>query len=160
MYREDLEESQLTDYIARVKAALPDTPIGYVDAYYEFEKRPAITDLCDVILANCYPYWERCDIDYSLLYMKEMYRSAVKAAGGKKVIITESGWPSDGTPLDKAIPSDTNAMTYFINAQEWASEENIDLFYFSAFDEKWKDADEGDVGPHWGIWDTHGNLKY
>jgi len=84
MYRKDLTEEQLLDYIARVKEALPDIPVGYVDAYYEFEDRQAITDACDVILANCYPFWEGCALEYSLLYMKDMYRRTVAVAGDKK----------------------------------------------------------------------------
>ena len=91
MYRKDLSEEQLLGYIARVKEALPDVPVGYVDAYYEFEDRPAITEICDVILANCYPFWEGCAIEYSLLYMKDMYSRTVAVADGRKVIITETG---------------------------------------------------------------------
>jgi len=52
MYRDDLTEAQLIDYIRRFKVAAPGVPVGYVDAYYEFEDRPAITEICDVILAN------------------------------------------------------------------------------------------------------------
>jgi len=160
LYRKDFEEIELLDYIRQVKSALTDTPVGYVDAYYHFEKHPALTEACDVILANCYPFWEGCDIDYSLLYMKEMYRRAQKAANGKKVLITESGWPSAGTPFGSAVPSVEHAMRYFINAQEWARQEEIELFYFSSFDEAWKIDAEGDVGAYWGIWDTHGNQKF
>ena len=160
MYRKDLSEEQLLEYIARVKEALPDTPLGYVDAYYEFEDRPAITEACDVILANCYPFWEGCAIEYSLLYMKDMYRRTVAAAAGKKVIITETGWPSQGSSLAGAVPSEENAMRYFINAQLWSKEEDIDLFYFSSFDESWKVGSEGDVGSYWGIWDKDEQLKF
>ena len=55
MYREELTEAQLLEYIHRVKEAFPGIPVGYVDAYYEFSHRPKITEACDVILANCYP---------------------------------------------------------------------------------------------------------
>ena len=74
MYRGDLNEDELLDKIYYVKGSIQDLniPVGYVDAYYEFEERPAITEACDVILANCYPFWEGCDLDYSLLYMKDM----------------------------------------------------------------------------------------
>ncbi|MDB2664973.1 glycosyl hydrolase, partial [Porticoccaceae bacterium] len=96
LYRDDLSEQQLLDYIQRVKDAVPELPVGYVDAYYEFEDRPAITEICDVILANCYPFWEGCAVEYSLLYMKDMYRRTVAAAGDKKVIISETGWPNKG----------------------------------------------------------------
>lgn len=160
MYRGDLTEEELLAFIYRVKEAIPDTLVGYVDAYYEFEHRPKITEACDVILANCYPYWEGCHCDYSLLYMKDMFNKAVRAGNGKKVIISETGWPSQGTSLHGAEPSDENFMKYFINTQKWSEEEGIEIFYFSSFDESWKVGAEGDVGAYWGIWDKDEKLKY
>ena len=39
MYREELEEEVLIAYIERVKEALPEVPVGYVDAHYAFTNR-------------------------------------------------------------------------------------------------------------------------
>lgn len=160
MYREDLSEEELIGFIERVKAEIPDVPVGYVDAYYEFENRPLIVDACDVILTNCYPYWEGCHIDYSFVYMKDMFHRAVRAGKGKRVIISEAGWPNKGETFHGAEPSIENAMKYFINAQLWSDNEDIEMFYFSSFDESWKTGAEGDVGAYWGIWDKDENLKY
>lgn len=160
MYRGDLNEQELIDFIVRAKNEINDVPVGYVDAYYEFSDRPAITEVCDVILANCYPFWEGCDQDYSLLYMKDMYNRAKRAGNGKRIIITETGWPNEGTNLEGAYPSEENALKYFINAQKWSKEEDIEMFYFSSFDESWKIGAEGDVGAFWGIWDKNEKLKY
>lgn len=160
MYRKDLTEEQLLEFIYRVKNALPGITVGYVDAYYEFSHRPKITEACDVILSNCYPFWEGCPFENSLPYMKQMYHQALAAGNGKKVIITETGWPSKGENLKGAIPSEANALQYFINTQLWSAEENIEIFYFSSFDESWKTGPEGEVGAYWGIWDKHEKLKY
>jgi glucan 1,3-beta-glucosidase len=160
MYRKELEEEVLIAYIDSVKAQLHEVPVGYVDAYYEFTNRPKITQACDVILANCYPYWEGCGIDYSLLYMKQMYYQAQQAAPGKRVIITETGWPSEGEALGAAMPGYENALKYFINAQNWSQSEDIEMFYFSAFDESWKADAEGSVGAYWGLWDQNEQLKF
>lgn len=160
MYRGDLSEDELLAFIYDVKKEITDIPVGYVDAYYEFELRPRITEACDVILANCYPYWEGCSIEYSLIYMKDMYNKALKAGNGKKVIISETGWPSEGEGLNGAFPSKENAIKYFINTQLWSQEENIDIFYFSSFDESWKVGSEGDVGAYWGIWDKNETPKF
>ena len=160
MYRNDLTEDELLGFMNRVKNEIPDIPMGYVDAYYEFSHRPRITEACDVILANCYPYWEGCSMEYSLLYMKDMYNQAAKAGNGKKVIITETGWPSLGELFHGAQPSEENAIKYFINAQQWSEEEDIEMFYFSSFDESWKVGAEGDVGAYWGLWDKNEKLKY
>ena len=160
LYRKELNEEELIDYIVRVKKEIKGIPAGYVDAYYEFPKRPKLSECCDVILANCYPYWEGCSIDYSLMYMKQMYNEAFNAGNGKKVIVTETGWPSQGANLEGAFPSKENALKYFINAQNWSFEDNIEMFYFSSFDESWKVGVEGDVGAYWGLWDKDENLKF
>lgn len=160
MYRGDLTEDQLIQYMKRVKEAIPHIPIGYVDAYYEFSHRPRITELCDVILSNCYPYWEGCPIEYSLNHMQQMYGQAVDAGRGKKVIITETGWPSKGEPLKGAHPLEYNAMKYFIDSQQWSAKAGIEMFYFSSFDESWKVGAEGDVGAYWGLWDKDEQLKF
>ncbi len=160
MYRGDLSEAELLLNIYRVKNEIPEIPVGYVDAYYEFEDRPRITEACDIILANCYPFWEGCSIEYSLLYMKDMYRRALKVANGKKVVITETGWPNIGEKFYGAEPSEKNALIYFFNTQQWSQEENIDIFYFSSFDESWKINSEGDVGAYWGLWNMNEKLKY
>ena len=160
IYRGDLTEEELLTYINQVKDEIPNTEVGYVDAYYEFSNHPKIADACDVILANCYPYWEGCSADYSLVYMKDMFNQAIKAAKGKKVIISETGWPSQGKGLQGAFPSYENAIRYFINTQLWSKEESIDVFYFSSFDETWKVGTEGDVGAYWGLWDKNERLKF
>jgi exo-beta-1,3-glucanase (GH17 family) len=161
MYRKELTEDELLEFINQVKKSIPtNIPVGYVDAYYEFSARPRITEACDVILANCYPFWESCHFDYSMLHMKQMFEQATDAAKGKKVIITETGWPSQGTNLKEAFPSSKNAMKYFINTQVWSAKNDIDIFYFSSFDESWKVGSEGDVGAYWGLWDKDENLKF
>jgi exo-beta-1,3-glucanase (GH17 family) len=161
LYRNDLSLEQLLTYMKRVKEALPKgIPVGYVDAYYEFSSHPELVEVSDVILANCYPYWEGCHIDGSLGHMQQMYGQAIHAAQGKKVIITETGWPSEGGSLKGAFSSEENAMKYFINTQAWASKANIETFYFSSFDESWKTGDEGDVGAYWGLWDKNEQLKF
>lgn len=160
LYREELSEEELLDYIRRVKDQVPEAQVGYVDAYYEFINRPAITEICDVIFTNCYPFWEGCHIDYSLVYMKNMYFSVLRQAKGKRVVISETGWPNIGTAFESSEPSTENALRYFINTQQWSREEDIEIMYFSSFDEAWKIDAEGDVGAYWGIWDKDGKLKY
>lgn len=160
MLREDLREDELIDYIERARSAVPGVPVGTVDAYFLFENHRRVAQACDLLLVNCYPFWESCPAEYGLLYMKEMYRRAQNVADGKKVVISETGWPSVGSPFGGAIPSYDNALEYFIRTYQWAYEDRIEIFYFSSFDEGWKVGDEGDVGAYWGLWDEDGNLKY
>ena len=160
LMRNEVTKQEILDYIRDVKKALPNVPVGYVDAYYQFLENPELIDACDVVLANCYPFWEGCDIQYAATYLKQMYTVIKNAAAGKPVIITETGWPDQGTNTGAAEPSSSNAMKYFINSTNWATQEGISMFYFSSFDESWKVHHEGDVGERWGIWNKNEQLKY
>jgi glycoside/pentoside/hexuronide:cation symporter, GPH family len=160
LLRGDLPEQELLAYISRVKAALPDdVPVGCVEAYFHFLERPALTAACDVLLPNCYPFWEGAHIDVAAQYVRRMH-GLVKAAGGDKpVIITETGWPWQGEAVAEAVPSADNAMRFFIDIQQWGRGEGVKLFYFSSFDEPWKLGQEGVVGTQWGLWNKDEQLK-
>jgi exo-beta-1,3-glucanase (GH17 family) len=161
LYRNDIPLEELLQHIDYVKKSIPDhIPVGYVDAYYEFSAHPVLTEKCDLILANCYPFWESCHIDYALNHMQQMYGQALAAGRGKKVIITETGWPSQGKNLNAAEPAAENFLKYFINTQLWCQKAGIESFYFSSFDEAWKVGKEGDVGAFWGIFDKNEKLKF
>jgi GPH family glycoside/pentoside/hexuronide:cation symporter len=161
LQRNELTEQEVIGYLKRVRALLPkNIPLGYVDAYYHFLEKPALGDASDVVLINCYPFWEGAGNDHALHYLQHMYELTKQIAKSKKVIITETGWPSKGQDVLEAIPSSENAMKFFINAQRWAKAENVELFYFSSFDESWKIHHEGEVGTQWGLWDIHEKQKY
>ena len=161
LLRDELKENEVINYIMKVREALPSNiQVGYVDAYYQFIERPALIEACDVVLANCYPFWEGIDNEVAAYSVQRMYELTKEKAAGKKVIITETGWPGKGNNVGEALSTEENAMKFFINIQKWCEEEGVELFYFSSFDEPWKVAYEGEVGAQWGIWDKNEQLKY
>jgi GPH family glycoside/pentoside/hexuronide:cation symporter len=161
LLREDLKENEIINYILKVRSVIPShIPVGYVDAYYQFIERPALIDACDLVLANCYPFWEGINNDVAAFSVQRMYELTKEKAKGKRVIITETGWPGKGGQVGDALPSEENAMKFFINIQKWATDKDVELFYFTSFDEPWKVSYEGEVGGQWGLWNKNEILKY
>ena len=160
LLREELSEEEILQYIKKVKTAVGDIPVGYVDTYYEYYKRPALVDACDVLLINCYPFWEGASVNEALDTLRKMHAIAKEAAKGKEVIIAETGWPSQGHNVEAAQPSQENAVRYFVEVQKWTMHEKVPMFYFSSFDETWKVHIEGEVGVRWGLWNKNEQLKY
>jgi glycoside/pentoside/hexuronide:cation symporter, GPH family len=161
LLRAELPEQELLAYIKQARAAVPaQVPVGCVDAYYEFVDRPALVQACDVLLPNCYPFWEGADIAHALPYLQHMHALVQGAAGGRPVIVAETGWPGQGQAVGAAVPSPVNAMRYFIESREWARHAGVELFYFTSFDEPWKLQQEGHVGAQWGLWDKDERRKY
>lgn len=161
LLRNELSTQEIIGELQKVRAMLPaDIPVGYVDAYYQFLDNPELIEHCDVILINCYPFWEGANINNAIAYLDRMYTLIKNIAGDKEVIISETGWPSEGQEVEGAQPTPQNAMKYFINVQHWARENDVKVFYFSSFDETWKMRQEGEVGSRWGLWDKNEVLKY
>jgi glycoside/pentoside/hexuronide:cation symporter, GPH family len=161
LLRNELSEQEVLGYLRKVRQALPGhIPVGYVDAYYQFLERPALLAACDVLLVNCYPFWEGAPSELALHYLQHMHALVQEVAQGKPLVIAETGWPSKGQPVSKAVPSAENAMKYFIDTQTWARRNGVELFHFSSFDESWKVQQEGEVGTQWGLWDKDERPKY
>jgi GPH family glycoside/pentoside/hexuronide:cation symporter len=134
--------------------------VGYVDAYYQFIERPKLLDTCDLVLCNFYPFWEGAANYFSMSYLNNMLEITKEVSQDKRIIVTETGWPSLGETVESAVPSRINVMKYFIISQQWAKINNLEMFHFSSFDESWKVVQEGKLGTSWGLWDKNEKFKY
>jgi exo-beta-1,3-glucanase (GH17 family) len=150
-------ESTLIAAINSVKQRLPGRQVATAEIYGDLLNHPNVIAAADIIMPNIYPFWENVAVDKAILRMQSARQQIVSAAGGKPVIISETGWPSDGTHA-VSVPSLANAIFYFQDFQSWARANRVDAFYFAAFDEPWKSG-EGDVGTHWGVWQSNQQLK-
>ena len=161
LLREDMAEDELLACIQRVKQALPGVPVGYVDAYYLFEKHPRITAACDVVMTNCYPFWEGCPREQALAYMQTMVRAHARRGAGQARADQRDRLARPGQRLPRlgAFARRGDAATSSTPAAG-PSDDGIELFYFAAFDEAWKVGAEGDVGAYWGLWDKDGEPKF
>ncbi len=159
LLRGDLSESQLVGYINRVKREAPGVQVTTADAYGVMLLHPSVVSAVDIVFVNYYPYWENISVEYAIAAIHGWHQLVTAKAGGKPVVVSETGWPSCGDRRGDAVPSPENASSYFLNFVSWARANNVSYFYFEAFDESWKVKDEGPQGACWGIWNKSGNLK-
>ena len=118
LHRNEMPLNELVGYINRIKQSIPNhIPVGYVDAYYQYLENPSLVDACDVVFVNCYPFWEGATFELSMAYLDRMVALTQQIAKNKKVIITETGWPSIGDKVQDAVPDYVNAMKYFVSVQ-------------------------------------------
>ncbi len=153
-------EARIIEYLNRVKNAVPaNIPVTYADTYNTLLQHPNLVAACrDVLFVNYYPYWEGIRVDKAMLDLNYKHEQVVAIAGGKKVIVSEAGWPSDGDKKGDALPSLDNASWYFLDFVSWARSKNIDYFYFEAFDSVWKTNPA--VESHWGLLDSTDHFKF
>lgn len=160
LVRGDLTEAALLGYIDRVRAAVADSiPVTTADVDDVLLRHPAVIAAVDLVFANYYPFWAGVNLDSAVAAVHTSHQRLVRASGDKQVVVSETGWPSCGTSVGNAVPSPENAGRYFVNMVSWARANDVDIFYFEAFDERWKAHQEGPQGACWGIWDEDRNMK-
>lgn len=152
-----LAVAELIDYIKRVKAELPNIQVTTADIFQNYLSNPDLVSAVDVLYIHVHPYWNGIDIACATNFVDNVYERVKAIAKGKEVVIAETGWPDVGEANSLAVPSVSNAATYFLNFSSWAKAKNVKYFYFSAFDESWKNEPHF-VGPHWGIWYKNGGT--
>jgi len=159
LLRHDLTEARLLEYIQQFRDAVPGVPVTTADVYGVLLAHQALIDASDVVFVNYYPYWEGRDVDTAVASVHSFHQQMTARAGEKEVIVSETGWPSDGNVRGDAVPSLPNACFYNLNVVSWARSENVKYFIFEAFDEAWKASHEKPQGAHWGMWYSDGNMK-
>ena len=147
LLRGDLTEAELIAYIQEVKAAV-NAPVTTAEISAVLRQHPAVLNAVELIMFHLYAYWDGRPIDQAVDYVVEDYLRWREEYPDKRVIIGETGWPSDGPTRGQAIPSLDNQRRFFYGFLSAAERHGIEFYYFDAFDEMWKR--EGGVGSHWG----------
>ena len=84
---------------------------------------------------------------------------------GKPVHIGETGWATVSNGFYGATGSratdEYKSGRYYELMREWTAKEHISCFYFEAFDEQWKDAENSQGSEnHFGLININGEAKY
>jgi len=163
LLRRDLTANQLRGYIRQVKSRVKQ-PVTYADVWEFWLRNPQLADEVDFITIHLLPYWEdepigldRREADGSLRienHIKAIYKRVQDRFPGKKIVIGETGWPSDGRMRSDARPGRVEQVRYFSIFRALAEKEHFDYNIVEAFDQHWKARQEGTVGAAWGLLDA------
>lgn len=158
LYSGRLTEFELIDYIHEVKART-NLPVTTGEPWRLWHSHPDLVRECDLLLVHIYPYLEGVPIEKAAQKVVEAVRMVEERYPNKRVVIGETGWPTEGRTIGKAVPSVENQERFAREVVSLCRKKKIDLFYFEAFDEAWKSG-EGDHGPHWGLYDSKRQPKH
>ena len=159
LLRGDLTEEQLIDYIRRVRDNVPGhIPVTTAEIGGILLAHPNLMDAVDYLLVHIYAYWDGQPIEGAARYVVDEYHAIQAASGGKRVVIGETGWPSDGPAHGAAVPGFENQRRFLREFVTLAQQESVEFYYFATFDELWKT--EGGVGRYWGIFYPDRRNKY
>jgi cellulose synthase/poly-beta-1,6-N-acetylglucosamine synthase-like glycosyltransferase/exo-beta-1,3-glucanase (GH17 family) len=162
--RGELSADQVADYIKRLKRAITNKRIevGYTDVWGAWMRNGMgkIADASDFVGIHLLPYWEGVSLGKSMDYITTSYGYIQKKFPGKKIVIGETGWPSEGRVKKGAVPSPAMEAAFLRNFLTLATAKNYDYYIMEGFDQPWKAGQEGAVGAFWGMYDAQGTAKF
>lgn len=155
LLRGDTSEKTLVEYIKYVKNELPDIDVTYADVWEFWVKHPSIKEVVDFVTIHILPYWEDnpTSIAHSIEHLANVRGEVGALLKDKKILIGETGWPSEGRAREDAYPSRINQAVFIRDFVALAQKEGWNYNIIEAFDQPWKRVSEGAVGGFWGLFD-------
>ncbi len=161
LLRRDLPPAELAADLDQVRASVPE-PVTYADVWDFWQRNPGLAAHVDQVTVHLLPYWddEPTGIDGAVAKVRAVYRQMRALFPDKKVIIGETGWPSEGRWRRDAAPSRVNQFVFLTRFIAAAAEDGFEYNLIEAFDQSWKAANEGTVGARWGLWTADRVAKF
>src|SRR5262245_5657238 len=158
--------AQLIREIRNVKRNVK-VPVSTAEPWHVWINYPELAREVDYLAVHILPYWDEKSDESPLDYLKDRIGQLRKAYGNKNIIVTEVGWPSNGS--DRRSPA-TGVVKRATPAEQaknirdmvaWLKSQNIDYFVVEAVDQPWKAYDlEGKAGGYWGLWNADREPKF
>ncbi|KAF2169624.1 glycoside hydrolase family 17 protein [Zasmidium cellare ATCC 36951] len=122
-----------------------------VDTFVAMIANPSLCEASDYAAANCHAFFDGGKTAQEAgSFVKDQAERVKQACGGKRTVITESGWPWQGETNGAAVPSRENQQAALSGLKENFDK---DIILYTAFDDMWKSDFAGSFNceKYWGF---------
>ena len=158
IYRGEQKVDDLIELIKRVKKSV-NVPVTTGEILNIWRDNPQLGYSVDFIAAHVLPYWENFTANQAVDQAVSMYQLLRDQFPGKRIVIAEFGWPSEGYNLRNAVPGPFEQAMVLRNFVTRAEAIGMEYNIVEAIDQPWKFF-EGGVGPYWGILNAAREPKF
>jgi cellulose synthase/poly-beta-1,6-N-acetylglucosamine synthase-like glycosyltransferase/exo-beta-1,3-glucanase (GH17 family) len=150
---------RLMKLIQRVKGSVVGTPVTTGEIWNIWLEHPQLASSVDFIAAHILPYWENFSSKQAVDQAVHIYELLRDKFPGKRIVIAEFGWPSQGYNLRNADPGPFEQAMVLRNFVARADAIGMEYNIVESVDQPWKFF-EGGVGPYWGILNAAREPKF
>lgn len=126
-------------------------PVVTVDTMTAMKANPELCTASDFCAINCHAFFDGNVLPENAgAFVQKWAQDVSKAADGKTVVITETGWPTQGDTNNKAVPSKENQAAAMKSIKSSFSSNAI---LFNAYNDLWKKDSGSTFGAEkfWGL---------
>jgi exo-beta-1,3-glucanase (GH17 family) len=154
-----LPATLLVGYVREVRARTAQ-PVTVADDF-NFWNKPASREVAleiDFVTTHLHPLWNGKTLEQAVPWIRQNHVEVRKIHPDRLVVIGETGWATrrndqgDQGKLMKGELGEGPQATFHGALTAWIRTDSIPTFFFEAFDENWKGADDPEeVEKHWGL---------
>jgi exo-beta-1,3-glucanase (GH17 family)/cellulose synthase/poly-beta-1,6-N-acetylglucosamine synthase-like glycosyltransferase len=159
LLREEMSVDDLLQYVRFVRGQVR-VPVSTAEPWHLWTEHRVLARECDFIAAHFLPYWQGKSLEDANDHIASIHYAITQAFPGKPVLLAEVGWPSRGREVGEAEATIADEARFLRNFLPMAADLKLDYFLMEAFDQPWKQANEGSVGAYWGVWDADRQQKF
>ncbi|WP_213775942.1 glycosyltransferase [Bradyrhizobium sp. dw_78] len=158
IYRGEQKVDDLIELIKRVKKSV-NVPVTTGEIWNIWRDNPQLASSVDFIAAHVLPYWENFSSKQAVDQAIIIYQILRDKFPGKRIVIAEFGWPSQGYNLRNGDPGPFQQAVVLRNFVARAEAIGMEYNIVESIDQPWKFF-EGGVGPYWGILNADREPKF
>ena len=156
--RKDHTVAKLVQMLRQVRRQVR-VPVTTGETWDIWLKYPELASEVDFIAAHVLPYWEGIAAEDAVTYAMARYQDLRAAFPGKRIVIAEFGWPSQGYNNKAAEAGPALQAKVIGDFIAEANRRGIAYNVIEAIDQPWKGT-EGSVGAYWGLLDADRSPKF
>ncbi|MBF0561414.1 MAG: glycosyltransferase [Alphaproteobacteria bacterium] len=158
IYRKDKTVDEVIAMLRQMRKRVH-IPVSTGEIWNVWLANPQLVKEVDYIAVHILPYWEGVPAEHTVEYSLQRFDELRKAYPGKKIVVSEFGWPSNGYNNLAAVPDPLAEARVLREFLVEARKRGIDYNIIEAFDQPWKTM-EGSVGAYWGLFDANRVPKF
>ncbi|MFN3350110.1 glycosyltransferase [Pseudorhodoplanes sp.] len=134
-------------------------PVTTGEIWSVWRDHPELVAAVDYIAVHILPYWEGAPDQSAVDAAIGGYHQLRQMYPGKRIVIAEFGWPSNGYNFKLAQPGHFEQAHVIRDFVARANAIGIDYNIIEALDQPWK-ISEGSVGAYWGLFNDALQQKF
>ncbi|MGC1390529.1 MAG: hypothetical protein WA816_05785 [Bacteroidales bacterium] len=127
-----------------------------IDDVYAVWFEPQYSDLVklqDFLAIHIYGQWSNVSLENTVSYINGSFNELKAQFPQKQILITETGWTTNKNAgqFDPAA-DEVSQKQFYTQCQQWSILNDIPIFYFEAFNERWKGPTASEAETNWGFY--------
>jgi exo-beta-1,3-glucanase (GH17 family) len=132
-------------------------PVTIDDLYLVWldPKYSELVTLQDFLAIHIYGQSDNISLENTVSFINEKYNELKTLFPQKQILITETGWTTSknaGQFNPVTVADEVSQKQFYTECQKWSNSNQVPIFYFEAFNERWKGATATEAETNWGFY--------